>query len=68
MILSGVFEGKTYSAREEFDKSGDGKTLAEALNCAYSEDYSMLKGFKSIKKGDIMLVLGAGDFYDRCSF
>lgn len=59
---------KTYSAREDYDELGDAKRLSQALNCKYSEDYNILKSYKDLSKKDMILVLGAGDFYDLCEY
>ena len=57
---------KTYSAREDYDYYGDAKRLAEGLACEYSEDYGVLDYLKhNIREDDVVLVLGAGDFYDK---
>ncbi len=63
---------KTYSAREEYDEAGDAYTLYNSLlsmgrNAVYSEDYHLLKTLTDLNSDDIVLVLGAGDFYDKCS-
>lgn len=61
---------KTYSAREQFDAEGDAYRLYEVLKekipCQYSEDYHLLNSIGNLGKEDVVLVLGAGDFYDKC--
>lgn len=61
---------KTYSARELFDMEGDAFRLYEVLkgemSCQYSEDYHLLNAMNDLEKDDVVLVLGAGDFYDKC--
>ena len=64
---------KTYSAREPYDFQGDAKRLCEVLSlsrdCKFSEDYTLLETIKSsLAQDDIVLVLGAGDFYDKVNF
>lgn len=62
---------KTYPAREKYDRAGSAKILAKALNknkkCRYSTNYCILKKL-NVKQDDCVLVLGAGDFYDKCKF
>ena len=63
---------KTYPAREPYDENGDAKRLYEVLSSftrvSYSEDYNILTSFVYLKENDVVLVLGAGDFYDKCKF
>lgn len=63
---------KTYPAREPYDENGDAKRLYEVLSSftrvSYSEDYNILTSFGDLKENDVVLVLGAGDFYDKCKF
>ncbi len=57
---------KTYPAREYYDESGDAKTLSENVGgCLYVENYRELKNWvkKTVKSGDALLFLGAGDIY-----
>ena len=57
---------KTYSAREKYDAEGSAKALAKEVgNCLYSENVYVLKTWlkKTVKEGDIVLFLGAGDIY-----
>jgi UDP-N-acetylmuramate--alanine ligase len=57
---------KTYPAREYYDVSGDAKTLSENVGgCLYLENYRELKSWvkKTVKLGDTLLFLGAGDIY-----
>lgn len=64
---------KTYSAREKFLESGSAKTLcdnltnADMINCAYAQTNEQLEGLiKYYSYGnDRVLVLGAGDIYER---
>lgn len=57
---------KTYPARELYDGSGSAKTLAQAVgNCLYAENAYVLKTWlkTTVKSGDTVLFLGAGDIY-----
>lgn len=57
---------KTYPAREAYDETGSAKTLARAVgNCLYVENVYALKTWlkKTVKDGDTVLFLGAGDIY-----
>ena len=57
---------KTYPAREFFDEAGSAKTLSESVgNCLYGESIKQLKTWlkTSLKSGDAVLFLGAGDIY-----
>ena len=57
---------KTYPAREFFDEEGSAKTLSESVgNCLYGESIKQLKTWlkTSLKSGDAVLFLGAGDIY-----
>ncbi len=57
---------KTYPAREKFDEAGSGARLALSVgNCLYSENVYVLKTWlkKTVKEGDTVLFLGAGDIY-----
>lgn len=56
---------KTYPAREKFDEEGSGKRLAEKIGCLYAENIYTLKTWikRTVKEGDIVLFLGAGDIY-----
>ncbi len=57
---------KTYSAREKYDGEGSAETLAKAVgNCLYAENVFVLKTWlkKTVKEGDTVLFLGAGDIY-----
>ena len=57
---------KTYPARETYDGAGSAKTLAQAVgNCLYAENAYVLKTWlkKTVKDGDTVLFLGAGDIY-----
>ena len=57
---------KTYAAREGYDRAGSGETLSQMLgNSLYAENIYVLKTWlkKTVKEGDIVLFLGAGDIY-----
>ena len=57
---------KTYPAREKYDGEGSAETLAQNLgNCLYAENVNVLKTWmkKTVKEGDLVLFLGAGDIY-----
>lgn len=57
---------KTYAAREQYDRAGSGETLSQALgNSLYAENVYVLKMWlkKTVKEGDVVLFLGAGDIY-----
>ncbi len=57
---------KTFPARETYDEEGSGERLAQRLgNCLYSENVYVLKMWikKTVKEGDLVLFLGAGDIY-----
>lgn len=57
---------KTFPAREKFDGEGNGETLARAIgNCLYAENVYALKTWlkKTVREGDTVLFLGAGDIY-----
>ena len=57
---------KTYPAREMYDGAGSAKTLAQAVgNCLYAENAYVLKTWlkTTVKEGDTVLFLGAGDIY-----
>ncbi len=57
---------KTYPARERYDEAGSAARLAFAVgNCLYAENVYVLKTWlkKTVKEGDTVLFLGAGDIY-----
>jgi UDP-N-acetylmuramate--alanine ligase len=57
---------KTYPAREKYDREGSAEALSEAVgSCLYSENVYVLKTWlkKTVKEGDVVLFLGAGDIY-----
>ena len=57
---------KTYAAREEYDGAGSAATLSQTLgNSLYAENVYVLKTWlkKTVKDGDMVLFLGAGDIY-----
>lgn len=59
---------KTFSARENYIKGGGAYDLCKCIkNARYFEDVNLLTGhYKSIlKRNDVLLVLGAGDLYDK---
>ena len=56
---------KTFPAREKFDALGSGETLAQAMGSLYAENPFVLKTWikSTVKEGDTVLFLGAGDIY-----
>ena len=57
---------KTYPARERYDEAGSGERLAEEVgNCLYAENVYALRTWlkTTVKEGDLVLFLGAGDIY-----
>ncbi len=57
---------KTYPARELYDREGSAQRLSQSVgNCLYSENVYVLKTWlkKTVKEGDVVLFLGAGDIY-----
>lgn len=57
---------KTYPARESYDADGSAKSLAKEVgNCLYAENVYVLKTWlkTTLKEGDAVLFLGAGDIY-----
>lgn len=57
---------KTYPAREKFDEEGSAERLAQHLgSCLYAENVYVLKMWlkKTVREGDVVLFLGAGDIY-----
>lgn len=57
---------KTYPAREKYDEEGSAARLAQTVgNCLYAENVYVLKTWlkKTVKDGDVVLFLGAGDIY-----
>ena len=56
---------KTYPAREQYDEEGSASRLADRLGSLYSENMYVLKTWikKTVKDGDTVLFLGAGDIY-----
>lgn len=61
---------KTYPARERYDEEGSAHTLAKRVGSLYAENIVALKTFleKSVKEGDEVLFLGAGDIYYAAKF
>lgn len=59
---------KTYSARENYMAGGGAKDLSDLLtSSAYFEDEKELVETlkKKVRKNDLVLILGAGDLYDK---
>lgn len=57
---------KTYAARENYDEEGSAERLAEEIgNCLYVDNVYSLKTWlkTTVKEGDTVLCLGAGDIY-----
>ncbi len=57
---------KSYPARERYDEEGSAVRLAETIGgCLYAENVYVLKTWlkKTVKEGDTVLFLGAGDIY-----
>ena len=57
---------KTYAAREKYDAEGSALCLAQNLGgCLYAESVCTIKSWlkSSLKDGDMVLFLGAGDIY-----
>lgn len=57
---------KTYPAREKYDEEGSAQRLAQQVgDCLYAENTYVLKTWlkKTVKEGDMVLFLGAGDIY-----
>lgn len=56
---------KTYPARETYDAEGSAEHLAEAIGCLYAENIYVLKMWikRTIREGDTVIFLGAGDIY-----
>lgn len=57
---------KTFPAREKYDAEGSAETLASCVgNCLYAENVYVLKTWlrKTVREGDTVLFLGAGDVY-----
>ncbi len=61
---------KTYPARERYDEEGSAKRLAEVVGSLYAENVYVLKTWlkKTVKEGDVVLFLGAGDIYYAAQF
>ena len=57
----------TYAAREKFDYAGSARHLAEKMGCDkyFDCDKTLADYLKSELKDKTLLVLGAGDIYDR---
>jgi len=61
---------KTYSAREKYSKKGSAKSLFKNVKCDeknyINSDYMLKKKINKISSNfDVVLVLGAGDIYNR---
>ncbi len=56
---------KTFSAREKYDAAGCAELLAQRVGSLYAENVHMLGTWlkKTVKDGDTVLFLGAGDIY-----
>ncbi len=57
---------KTYPARERYDEEGSAARLSMLVgSCLYSENVYVLRTWlkKTVREGDIVLFLGAGDIY-----
>lgn len=57
---------KTFPAREKYDVEGSAERLAKEIGgCLYTENLATLKTWlqKTVKEGDSVLFLGAGDIY-----
>ena len=57
---------KTYAAREKFDRAGSAYALHERIkNSLYAESGRELEAYmrRSVRGGDTVLFLGAGDIY-----
>ncbi len=62
---------RTFPARERFDGSGDGLTLANRIgSCLYADNLSALRAWldRTVSDGDVVLFLGAGDVYYLAKF
>ena len=57
---------KEYPAREVYDELGCSKRLSESVkNLVYFDDFDLLLEFIKNSKYTNVLVLGAGDLYDK---
>jgi UDP-N-acetylmuramate--alanine ligase len=56
---------KTYPAREKFDEEGSAKNLSERIGSLYMENVYVMRTWlkKTVREGDMVLFLGAGDIY-----
>ena len=56
---------KTYAAREKYDYLGSGRYLSEKIGSLYADNLAILRTWldKTVKDGDTVLFLGAGDIY-----
>ncbi len=56
---------KTYPARERYDEEGSAKRLSHRVGSLYAENVYALKTWikMTVREGDILLFLGAGDIY-----
>ncbi len=61
---------KTFPAREKYDEEGSAERLAQELGGLYAENVYVLKTWlkKTVKEGDTLLFLGAGDIYYVAQF
>lgn len=55
----------TYPARETFDAAGDASRLAYALGAPYAKTEEEIKEFLKNNPSECILVLGAGDIYEK---
>ena len=65
-LIKNLMIYKSYPAREKYDEEGSAETLSQNVgNCLYAENVYVLKTWlkKTVKEGDIVLFLGAGDIY-----
>ena len=65
-VIPNLMLYKTFPAREKYDELGSAETLARVVgNCLYAENVFVLKTWlnSTIKEGDVVLFLGAGDIY-----
>lgn len=56
---------KTYPARETYDEQGSAERLSKEVGSLYAENTYVLKTWlkKTVREGDMVLFLGAGDIY-----
>ena len=63
--IQGLMIYKSYPAREKYDAEGSAERLAQQIGSLYSENIYVLKTWlkKTLREGDVVLFLGAGDVY-----